>query len=118
MDIYCTRCGEAWDMDCLHDEIDLRGKQGLLKVPAAPASYDWGDPGYQRYREAYEKCYATVREDFLTRGCVALTTYGMAQCEKRESNTTAAMSAMAELMGDDLDGVAAMMDDFAAMGML
>lgn len=24
MDIYCKRCGEPWDMDTLHDEIDYR----------------------------------------------------------------------------------------------
>ena len=24
MDIYCKRCGEPWDMDTLHEEIDYR----------------------------------------------------------------------------------------------
>ena len=46
MDIYCKRCGEPWDIDELHDEIDYRCDG------AAPSG------------EAYQELYRKVRADF------------------------------------------------------
>ncbi len=57
MDIRCPCCGEPWDMDCLHEEVEHRGAQD----------------------EEYEEVYNQVKSDFFKKGCTALTVYGPAQ---------------------------------------
>ena len=89
MDIYCVRCLEPWDIGELH------------------------------YRaEEVAGTFATVRDDFYSRGCEAL---GEVKCERVETldedgklSTGAAMSALIDLLGDDIDGIASMMDDYNA----
>lgn len=85
-DIYCTRCGEPWELDTFHD---VAAETGVTFTEAVA--------------------------DFRRRGCVAT---GARQCERVNTLRTAASAAMFDLMGDDLDGVAAMMDDFEFFGML
>lgn len=90
MDLYCPTCTEPWDNDCLHDEAQESGRT---------------------YRE--------VAADFRERGCHALeTAYGAADCQPANNMRAAAMGAMFELCGDDMDGAASLMDDFEYMGML
>lgn len=63
-----------------------------------------------------EGMYANFKEAlhaFQTKGCEAL---GEPQCERSDSLRAAAMGAMFDLLGDDVDGAAAMMDDFEYMG--
>lgn len=87
MDIYCVRCGEPWDMDELH------------------------------YRaEETASTYASVRDEFYTRGCEAM---GTARCEPADTLTSdgrlsdsGAMSVLVDLLGDDIDGIASMMEDY------
>lgn len=95
MDIYCARCGEPWDIDSLHEEVNARQEFG-------------------------EATFAQVRDEFYSRGCVALVTaFGSLTCE-RSGPVTAdgrlspamAMSVLVDIMGDDIDGVAAMMEDY------
>ena len=89
MDIYCVRCCEPWGMDELH------------------------------YRaEEIAGTFATVRDDFYSRGCEAL---GEAKCERVDAlgedgklSKGVAMSALIDLLGDDIDGIASMMDDYQA----
>jgi hypothetical protein len=86
MDLYCPKCGEPWDNDEFHDvaaEID--------------------------------STYAKVAADFRSRGCEALgTRHGDYQVETDSTyGLTAAQAAGAlyELLGDDMDGAAAMLED-------
>jgi hypothetical protein len=95
MDIYCVRCGEPWDIDSLHEEVDERNETGET------ASFD------------------TVRGDFYSRGCAALSNaFGTVKCERSEPvsngklSPAMAMSVLVDIMGDDIDGVAAMMEDY------
>ena len=92
MDLICPRCGEPWDMDCLHDEAAERHTK------------DGGE---------YADVYASVAGDFRARGCLALTTaYGSQPgCVREQSHSTLAASATYELLGDDMDGAAAMLED-------
>lgn len=94
MDILCPRCGEPWDHDTLHEEADARREEGL------------------------NASYATVAADFRVRGCQAITSYG-ARCnaEALDSGRAAAASALYDLLGDDMDGAAAMLDDGAYLGL-
>lgn len=59
--------------------------------------------------------FRKVQQDFALRGCVAI---DMACNPKGDTFKGMVSSAMFDLMGDDVDGVAAMMDDFEYMGML
>lgn len=96
-DVLCPTCGEPWDLDCLHDEAEARvSEQPHLST------------------EAYSKVFDDVRRDFYARGCAALATaYGPGSvCTPRRIDRTAAAMAAYELCGDDLDGAAAMLEDF------
>lgn len=96
MDIYCPKCGEPWDNDCLHEEADERKN---LQLPGAD--------------------YTTVARQFASKGCAALSAaYGPVECTPNNSLRAMASDAMFDLMGDDVDGVASMMDDFDYMGLL
>jgi hypothetical protein len=98
LDIYCVKCGEPWDMDSLHEEADARRAN---------------DP--ESEGRPYEEVYAEVRAGFFSDGCIAVggtcstpstatdRTYGL-----RPQDASAALS---DILGDDTDGIAAMMED-------
>lgn len=107
MDLYCPRCGEPWENDCFHDEAAARAREA---DPDGIGTFDSsGEP------------YHVVVRDFQQRGCVALAaSYGTRQCQP--SSTGAAdragiASAMYDLLGDDMDGAAAMLDDAEHLGL-
>lgn len=111
MDVRCSRCGEPWDLDTLHDEVHARRPD---------LDYNRrGRPGYasaEEYAEQYPAAYDAVREDFTRRGCAALTrSQGSADCEPSPRGQTAAM--VYDLLGDDFDGAAAMLEDAEAWGL-
>jgi len=62
-----------------------------------------------------ETTFAKVLAAFQTKGCEAL---GEPQCERRPSLRSEAMSAMFDILGDDVDGAASMMEDLEYMGLL
>lgn len=117
MDIYCTRCGDAWDMDTLHDVVDERIKAGMYAPLDKPSVY-YG-PEYDDYSKKYAVYYNEVRDDFYSRGCESLTGWNLT-CEKHDgaNNRAMLMSAMVDMLGDDLDGIASMMDDADFMGLI
>lgn len=96
MDIYCTRCGEPWDNDSIHDRVDeLRADQELVngKVPS----------------------YKVVKDDFVRRGCVALG----GRCNDEPDRKRAELSAaLFDILGDDVDGVMVEMEDAEFFGFL
>lgn len=83
MDIACPRCGEPWDVDSLHLEA-----------------------------EESERSFSEVRADFAKRGCLALATaFGPQSCQPVRNFKTAATSALFDLLGDDVDGIASELAD-------
>ena len=82
MDLRCTVCGEPWDMDEVLHEQYLNG------VKLAPGS---------------------ARKRFQRLGCEA-----MDSKHNESPDTEAAMIAqtLGELLGDDVDGLAAMLEDW------
>lgn len=60
--------------------------------------------------------FDAVRRTFFTEGCGIA--FGGRQCEKVESLTADASAVLYDLLGDDVDGIAAMLEDFDYMGML
>lgn len=75
-DVHCTKCGEPWDMDCLHEPeeygLTLRGRMIV----------------------ACSACAWHASQGFPMLDAAALT------------------GALHDVMGDDVDGVAAMLQDW------
>jgi hypothetical protein len=103
MDIRCPICGEPWDIDSIHDRVaELH--------PGEP----WLRPDGRYEQARYDKYLRPVKQDFQTRGCVALG--GSAEwCQPSQRGQTA--SAIYDLLGDDLDGAAAMLEDADLLGL-
>ena len=94
MDIFGGRCGEPWDIESLHEESDYRRSEGESVT------------------------VARVRADFAARGCVAFSFATDTQCELDTGNVRAmASGALMDLLGDDIDGVAALLEDAESLGM-
>jgi len=104
MDIYCPKCGEPWDMDTIHEEVAERFDPTLWRLNGV---YN---------QAAYDPLYQEVRKDFRRRGCVAL---GGSNCgpvaDRRRAEAAAVVM---DLLGDDLDGAAALLEDFEFLGMM
>lgn len=93
MDVRCPRCGEPWDNDSIHDEVEARQERGQ------------------------QADYASVAAEFRRSGCVAFReAFGAARCERRPGMEP--ISVVYDLLGDDMDGAAAMLEDAEAMGLL
>lgn len=107
MDIACTFCGEPWDIDSLHDAA----KERLDRLRDTLGEADYPPEGLP----TYERVFAQVRTDFLRRGCKAL---GEAHTEPRLTTRATVASALADIMGDDLDGMASALEDAEYMGIL
>lgn len=89
MDIRCPKCGEPWDME----EINLEAEE--------ISRYEGID---------YDEAYQTVRKQFYAEGCLV---FGVAH---NDTKAHPVVSAMYELLGDDLDGAAAMLEDAEFFG--
>ena len=87
MDILCRKCGESWDLDSLHEEVERRF------------------PGLEGDANAYRGVWRQVAKDFRDRGCPALG----ATCGERKGDP--AIGALYDVLGDDMDGAAAEMED-------
>jgi len=90
MDVYCVTCGEPWDNDTLHE---------------------WADMKMTTYKK--------VAQAFQENGCKTFAgwLYGN-QDHCVPDNKSAYRGVLAELLGDDLDGMSAMLEDLEYMGML
>jgi hypothetical protein len=96
MEIYCPKCGEPWDIDSLHDVED----PDYAKVDEFR-----GTQHFLTFTEAYHL--------FRSKGCGEV--FGT-RCEPpvdEESKFRSHLSAeLMSLYGDDVDGVAADLEDF------
>jgi len=111
MDIWCPRCGEPWDLDTLHDELEARFAAEDGSPPA------WTGPEGRHDQAAYEALFAQVREDFAARGCAAIASYD-GRCTLDAVGSPAANRAalLMSLLGDDVDAIAAMTEDLDVLG--
>ncbi len=91
MDIYCPICAEPWEIDSLHD---IAEEDGVT--------------------------FASARKAFFADGCgVAFASWGV-RCDRAEgeAGNRAAVSAMlADMLGDDIDGIASEMEYAEALGL-
>lgn len=97
MDLYCQECSEPWDFTEVNDAARHGEETALTPQEARDFLNGKGCPSCDFGKSAPPKSEQRSGDDKLTRG--------------------EAMSAMMELMGeDDLDGVAASLDDAEYMG--
>lgn len=108
MDIYCPTCGEPWDIDSLHDVATERGYDHFQ------AKMDYPDSNERQ--AAYERnWFNPIMKEFRTEGCGKV--FGTTSCTPVNSERTIVASAAFDIMGDDVDGIASMMEDAESMGM-
>lgn len=90
VDIYCPKCGEPIDMDYIHDVVAARRSDG-------DDTATW----------------STVAADYRRRGCPAVDM-------SHNADTTAdpVIGELYGMLGDDMDGAAAMMEDMDMMDRL
>lgn len=104
MDIYCPKCEEPWDMYCINEEAEaLADRDGI----------------------PYDKAYRKVQNAFYSIGCNAFPlTMGVDICNNEapdepddgKLSKARAMSTLIDILGDDIDGIASMMDDAIYLG--
>lgn len=95
MDLYCPRCGEPWENDSLHDEAAARyGKSSVERYRIVASEFR--RIGCEAMREAFGASCSTPNEDVDS-------SFGLTRQQ--------AASALYELLGDDMDGAATMLDD-------
>jgi hypothetical protein len=86
MDIYCPRCSEPWDVYELHTAVE----------------------------EGYAADYDDARSQFYSVGCGVL--FGGPPCRENRTLKSEASLVLADVLGGDLDGVAALLEDFEYEG--
>ena len=92
MDIPCPRCGEPWDNDTIHEEVDYRKSLGRKTT------------------------YAKVAAEFRAKGCVTFN--GQSECQIKDTFRQQAIRQTYDLLGDDMDGAASLLDDYEYVGLL
>ena len=101
MDVYCPKCGEPWDHDTIHD------------VAGAEYGVEYGAEGYDP--DEYQVHFRATQRKFQAEGCVALG----GECGPASEATDPvfgltrqdAAAALYEILGDDMDGAAAELQD-------
>ncbi len=78
-------------------------------------SEPWDTDEFHDIADEQETTYDEVRKNFRAKGCQAL---GMRPCAHQRTLRGDATSALMDMLGDDLDGVASLLDDFGYAGML
>jgi hypothetical protein len=116
LDLYCPSCGEPWDHDTIHEVAN----ENYLNDGNPPYYLSEEDRRAFRknpdYREdEYGIYFRDAQRDFQARGCVALG----GECGEPSTGTDAvfgltrqdAAAALYDVLGDDTDGAAAMLED-------
>jgi hypothetical protein len=110
VDIYCPKCGEPWEVDTLHEQIEQE-RPDLNYSRRGQAGY----ASAEDYGRQYPEALAAVREKFYRDGCRALG--GRCSEASEAAQTRAAFSAaLHDVLGDDVDGIASELDDAEALG--
>lgn len=108
MDIRCPVCGEPWDMDCIHEEVEYR-------YPDKP----WYNADGKYNQQIYDTYYKPTLREFGQKGCEALTAFGGTHNELSKDDNSAKLSSMLfDVLGDDIDGIASELDDAEYLGLI
>jgi hypothetical protein len=116
MDLYCPRCGEPWDHDTLHDVAEAQYAEN-----GYPPFYASEEDRFARRRnpaydsEVYGDVFRLVSQDFRRVGCVALGGECGPASTRRDPvfglTAQEAAGALYDILGDDMDGATAELQD-------
>ena len=130
MDIYCPTCGEPWEFDTLHEEAQEQYGVPYYEEPDEAGRY-YGNAWFTKVKKEdwneddYQKVYQRVKREFQTIGCKALKNMTNADyCKPKKPGdedeyrdptfgltSAEAAGALYDILGDDMDGAAAMLED-------
>ena len=109
MDLRCVVCGEPWEIDSIHDHVsELHPDKPWIQEdkPETGFTYLTEDGWYNEtvYQQHFEKAY----NEFKVNGCKF---FG---CSHNETpiGDVASIRALTDAFGHDMDGLAAMIEDF------
>ena len=106
MDIRCPICGEPWDMDEIHYEVEHQN-------PGKPW-YEW--PSNKYNQSIYDKYFQPMMAEFRKKGCEV---FGCSHNEVTKGKNAAKLSGMLfDVLGDDIDGIASELEDAEYMGLI
>lgn len=115
MDLFCPKCGEPIENDMIHDRVE--------ELKLAPSYYlEEHDPFSQRERnpeyssEVAQAAYRKLAAEFRTKGCPVLGLTCSPVVSESQKMRSSAAAAMYDLLGDDMDGAAAMLEDADMLG--
>lgn len=114
MDVKCGACGEPWDNDTIHEEVAERIAAGL-DTPAHVPTLATGGPTYSKVAAEFRAYGCTAFAVFT--GKVTLDGFGrikLVRCQAaavESPGMLAATNALYDLLGDDMDGAASMLED-------
>jgi hypothetical protein len=114
MDVICRHCREPWDLDSLHEEAGMRYGVPFHLNETDRLAYR-KNPAYDS--DAYAKVFDEVRQEFYRDGCGALREFGAKPCTP-QGESSAVVGMVYELLGDDVDGAAAMLEDAEQLGLI
>ena len=100
MDILCTRCGEPWDVFSLVDDMTPEEAENLKAGKGCPCCT--GKEPCQEGKTDCQECGYYVR----FKGCI------LGQFKPINDEARFIQRGLAEVLGDDIDGLAGAMDDF------
>ena len=83
-----------------------------MDIRCAKCGEPWDIDYFHDVADEQDKTFDQVREAFYATGCEAL------ECSHGEGTANPAYAIMQELAGDDIDGLAADLEDFEYMGMI
>ena len=105
----CGKCGEPWDLDSLHDIISELHYDELEhlreKYRNDPRRHRYDDPFQAEYER---KFWNPTLAKFRKIGCEL---FGTRHNEVIDEDAVLYANAAADLLGDDVDGIEAMLDD-------
>lgn len=120
-DVICSKCGEPWELDTLHEEVSARYPEMPWFQPEKPEGFSYQDSqGNWQNQKVYEIYFNTVRRDFQSRGCEALYSLGNVSHNAETLNPAkyGIMGAIMEMNGSDIDAAIGDMADAEMYGLL
>lgn len=119
MDIYCPRCSEPWDIDSIHEAVlEKYGEWDPTAVTRQPWGAEVRGKTVIKDPRPYEELFNEVRQEFRRIGCAAMDGGTKPTCGEDNSLRSLASATLVDVLGDDIDGVASLLDDFEYGGML
>lgn len=106
MDVYCKRCGEPWDLyGVQHGDMTATERDSFWRGEGCPACYR------QQPCDMEEDCEECPEYDWDIRSCRANKSKKLTRTPFRSQ----LMAAFETMLGDDVDGLAAELEDAEAL---